>query len=214
MDSTKSPENGVSRRDFGKAFTAAGLAAMGSALSGPMAWAAEQEADLQKRRAKHVTTLESAGYQIDNKRYKRFETMNNAFNAYSRDIGQDWYLPWFENRMKAMSQGKSCMATDVGNPDVARTFAAVDEGLNTINLMTGPYGTGYENTGLLSWNNPMYMPGMTLPYMIPGAMPTEKISEEQLTLQAKVMARLTGADLVGICKLDRQWVYESNQKNS
>ena len=94
-----------------------------------------------------------------------------------------------------MAQGKSGMATDVGSPDIARTFAAVDEGLNTMNLATGPYGTGYENTGLLSWNNPMYMPGMTLPYMIPGAMPPEKIGADQLTLQAKVMARLTGADL-------------------
>ena len=205
----------MNRRDFSKALSAAGLAAIGGVMAGPMAMAAEKEEDLQKKRAGQLTVLENADYDVDEAVYKRFSSKNNAFNAYSRDLGMPWPVPWHENRAKAMAQGKSGTFTDAGTPASARSFSALSEGLNFMNYVTGPYGTGQENTGLLSWNNPLAKdPRVTPSIMVPGLMPPVLKDAKQLTVQAKVAARLTGADLVGICKLDRKWVLGSTQRNS
>jgi tetrachloroethene reductive dehalogenase len=215
MSKTEQTNKGINRREFGQALSAAGMAAFGGALATPFALAAEKEEDIQKSRSKGVSYLEGADHQIDESVYKRFSSKNNAFNAYSRDLGMSWVRPWYGNRMKALAKGSSGMFTDAGSPASARSFAALSEGLNFMNYVTGPYGTGMENAGLLSWNNPLAGdPRVTPPYMVPGQMPPDLKDAKQLTLQAKVVARLVGADLVGICKLDRRWVFGSTQRNS
>lgn len=74
--------------------------------------------------------------------------------------------------------------------------------MDRMNEITGTHGENMENRESLSWNSEHEFP-------IP---PTQK-DPEILTQQVKLMARMAGADLVGICKLDRRWVYSDVQRN-
>jgi len=67
--------------------------------------------------------------------------------------------------------------------------------------------TGRDNVGLLSYNR------LSVPEEIAN-IPPDLDDPKQLATQAKTIAKLAGADLVGICKLDRRWIYSHSQRNS
>jgi tetrachloroethene reductive dehalogenase len=209
MNSEEKNNNGISRRQFSKAITGMGLAAMGAALESPFALAADQENKIQKERAKHISIMDNKPYEIDEKIYKRFSGANIAFNAVSRDVGAPWMKPYLKNLISNLMKGNTSREIDVGSVAAARSYLAVTTGLKTVNNIIGPYGEGHENVGFLSWND-LHTP----PPLRPGARKPDLIDPVQLTTQAKLMARMVGADLVGVCRVDRRWIYSDSQRNT
>nr|WP_245168267.1 reductive dehalogenase [Desulfobaculum xiamenense] len=78
--------------------------------------------------------------------------------------------------------------------------------MQTGNRLTGNHGEGNENRGPLAWDNNITSADLA-------SFPRTELPPEDFTRQVKVAARLGGANLVGVCKLNRRWVYESTQRN-
>ncbi len=199
-------KKGVSRREFAKSLTGIGLAAFASAA--PFAQAAEQEDKIQANREKLVTKSGKPSYEVNEKVLKRFDASNLAFHVVSREIGSPWPKALGKNLFGNLLKGKTHKDIDVGSVGAARSYLAATVGLKTLNKIIGPHGEGLENKGYLSWNDLMTPPPLRV-----GARKPDVTDPKQLTIQAKLMARLSGADLVGISKFNRNWIYSATQQN-
>lgn len=65
----------------------------------------------------------------------------------------------------------------------------------------------------LNWNSITHLVPEIPPEFPPHPGPTSADAKD-FTQKVKLMARLSGADLVGICKLDSKWVYSETQQNT
>jgi reductive dehalogenase len=144
-------------------------------------------------------------YQIDETAYKRPNQIYSAFNLLSREMNK----PLLDVLMGKMLN--NCMQGDTshlntGNPEEDRALAAFTLGVNTNNLITGAYGEGMENKQFLKWD-PLFIPPPLVNHS------SEIVEATNLTEKVKKVAHFLGADLVGIAKLDRKWVYEIVQEN-
>jgi len=197
----------MNRRQFAKA----ALGGLGAAAASPLALTeaiAKAEADekkVQDFRKNCVTTVENP-ILVDESRYQRFSTANIAFNAYSRDIGESHWAPYGRNLIKNLKQGKGGKDIKVGTFDDARAVNGLEAAMQSGNRLTGNHGEGHENRGPLAWDNHITSADL-------GSFPKPELPPEEFTKQVKIAARLGGANLVGVCKLDHKWVYESTQRN-
>ena len=198
MKKEKKDEMKLDRRQFGKILGGVGVAAAGMALGGRPA-RAEQKNPVS---GQAVKVLKNSPHQTDPTRYKRFNGKNMAFNVNSRELGENWLVTMKKNAIGNIKRGYGSKNIDVGGTPQARSEAAFFLALDRVNEITGTHGENMENKGHLSWDTEHRLP-------IP---PTQK-DPEVLTQQVKLMARMAGADLVGICKLDRRWIYSDVQRN-
>ncbi len=196
----------MNRRQFAKATLAGAGAAAARAIMGPTseAEATREKADEMR---KHIRTSDNP-VQIDEKKYKRFDACDTAFNSVSREFGENYFMHLIRNQMKYVMQGKTCRDVQTGSVREARHVYAFGNAFNNILEQLGGDGTNMENRGPTnSWTPLEY----TKPLMIPGP-PSEK-DPDVLTPMTKAVSRIAGADKVGISALNRNLIYASCQPN-
>lgn len=132
----------------------------------------------------------------------RFDEENMAFKQVSMEIGAPFFVPQIENMKKEIRASRIGPGVKVKSPDEARAHLAVSFGAGTWNNMIGPYGEGDENIGDLSWN-PLFVPKDLYDHPLSNPDPAD------LYKKVKQMARMFGADMTGICKINRKWIYNS-----
>lgn len=138
-------------------------------------------------------SAEKPGYEVDEKKYRRFPVWQQAFATVSKeDTGETGYMGFLakmqESAMKNMMRNF---------PGRTRVDYAVNFGANSMNLILGEYG--FPNYNFLKWE-PLFIPE-------PLTMRPAEIEPQELTALVKKSAVLYGADLVGITRLDEKWVY-------
>lgn len=208
----KKESPGLSRRQFTKGLALASAGVVGKSLTAPMDALATQEDKIQAARRKYVNFLNSSPYKLDKARYKRFSEKNLAFNVVSRDMGKPWIPSMMENMFKNAMQGKSSGTISAGSKENARAEVAMTFATMQSNFYLGHHGEGNENIGVLNWNNFNDLVHEIPPVFPPHPGPASRDAQD-LTAKVKLMARLSGADLVGICKLDPNWIYSETQRN-
>jgi reductive dehalogenase len=200
MKKEKKDEMKLDRRQFGKILGGVGIATAGMALGAGIAPARAEKKNPVT--GKGVKVLSNSPHQIDPERYKRFNGKNMAFNVNSRELRQNWLHAMKKKVMSNIQKGHGANGIDVGGTPQARSEAAFFLATDRMNEITGTHGENMENKGHLSWT-PEH----------PCPIPPTQNDPEILTQQVKLMARMAGADLVGICKLDRRWIYSDVQRN-
>jgi len=132
-------------------------------------------------------------YRVDEKTYRRFSAAQTSFNRlYQRGVDLA------EEFLKGM--GRRDRQGDPG-------FSALDQALLTASMAVGEslsfagsvYDYRLESSG--------YSFADAEPLPMRGASPAEAGDPATLTRAVKKAARLLGADLVGVCRLDRRWLY-------
>ncbi len=188
---------GVSRRDFIKL---AGLsAAAGAAMADPLATkglAAPAGIDGGAEKIYHCKDS-----------LNRFAVKNFAFKKVSEEMGEPWMKPWLGNMLKNAKNSKIGSQVPVKDPKEARAHIALWVASATWNRLSGPYGDGLENQGFLSWK-PLGVPPMLL------GNPDPNPDAKDLTKKIKQIARFVGANMVGVAKLNRKWVYDEACRNA
>ncbi len=203
---SKNMKNGVSRREFMRFLGLTTGAAAGSLLLQAPGLAAESSgATLPKFK---IHTLNSTAEKIYKCKpgIKRFNEANMAFKQVGKEIGQPFFHPLAANLKKNVANSEIGSGIKVDSPDEARMHLAFSMGAGTWNNMFGPYGEGKENQGLLSWN-PLYVPKDL------AAHPLHDPNAVDLTKKIKQMSRIYGADMTGVAKLNRKWVYSKTCRN-
>lgn len=204
----------ISRRQFAKNMALAGMGALSGALSSPLSAMADQEEKIQKARRQYTSTIDGKPYLLDEKAYKRFSQTNIAFNVVSREMGAPWIPTMMGNMINNAMQGKSSGTVDAGGKENARAEVAMTFSLMQSNLFLGHHGEGHENMGVLDWNGTgMAKRVPEVPPIFPPHPGPTNTDAQDLTTKIKLMARLSGADLVGICRLDPNWIYSETQRN-
>lgn len=144
-------------------------------------------------------------YQTDKKVYKRPNQIYSAFNLLSRKMKEP-LLDVLMGQIFSSYTKDDQLNVNTGNRAEDRALLAFVLGVNTYNSITGAYGEGLENKHFLKWD-PIFIP----PDLY--HQPPEITDSKNLTKKVKKAAKFLGADLVGIGKLDRKWVYEIVQEN-
>ncbi|WP_078684138.1 reductive dehalogenase [Desulfobaculum bizertense] len=203
---SKEQKKGMNRRQFTKLLGGLSVGATGAALAGPMADAAAAEEQAQNLRDKFRKIKNPI--KVDPNKFKRFNAKDQAFNSLPRDTGENCHEQAIQSSLqqwKTGSIGQNLPRTSIAE---ARTQMAFFWSMERMNTLTGYHGEGMENKGALSWNDELFdeehMPDFPAPTLT---------DPKELTPLAKICARLGGADLVGICKLNRNWIYSDVQRN-
>jgi len=137
----------------------------------------------------------------------RFAVKNFAFKKVSEEMGEPWMKPWLGNMLKNAKNSKIGGQVQVKDPREARAYIALWVASSTWNRLSGPYGDGLENQGFLSWK-PLGVPPMLL------GNPDPNPDAKDLTKKIKQIARFVGANIVGVAKLNRKWVYDEACRNA
>ena len=200
-----------SRRDFTKTLLGGvGIGAASAILPVAVPSKAAAEAPTGKNgaqvREELVTTVDKP-ILVDDSVHKKFHGTNIAFNVLAREQGIPWYKSYTINAQKFNAEGKLARDIPSPNPLEIRASNALNDIAGTFNRWTGAHGEGKENVGdYLSWN-PVRVPKEQ--YENPA--PEDK---DAFTTYVKAVAKLSGADLVGIAPLNRRWIYEGTQRNT
>lgn len=203
-----SKENHVNRRSFIKLASSGGAsAALGTYFSKQDVLAQEKDFESPKNRRQHATQVSGRPYKIKPNVLKRFDESGVAINVAPRELGLSNKDATTPSVLQNYFTGRTSNIVDAGSRAASRSFIAAKYGLSVFSDMVGYYGTGRDNMGLLSYNR------ISAPEEICN-IPPDLDDPDQLAIQAKTMAKLAGADLVGICKLDRRWIYSDSQRNS
>ncbi|MDJ0782648.1 MAG: reductive dehalogenase [Desulfosarcinaceae bacterium] len=136
----------------------------------------------------------------------RFDQKNMAFKQVSMEIGAPFFEPLIENLERAVKDSHIGHGVKVKSMDEARAHLAFSFGAGTWNNMVGPYGEGHENMGNLSWN-PLFVPKDLYEH------PLQDPDPADLTKKVKQMARLFGADMTKIGRINRNWIYATTCRN-
>ena len=188
---------GVSRRDFIKLV---GLsAAAGAATAAPLSATSLAAPAGIEGGAENIYSCKDS--------LNRFAVKNFAFKKVSEEMGEPWMKPWFGNMLKNAKNSKIGGQVPVKDPREARAHIALWVASSTWNRLSGPYGDGLENQGFLSWK-PLGVPPMLLGNPDPNPDPKD------LTKKIKQIARFVGANMVGVAKLNRKWVYDEACRNA
>lgn len=190
-------EKTLSRREFGKIAAGLGMASLPGFSKALVAEDSMQE----NRKLYNIKEIDGVmQWKIDRSKFKRFKATNYAFNTLPNKLGQPWYYGYGAQRVKNLKSGK--YHKDIPAPSVAdaRSALSLSMAANTIRDMSPMI----ENTGFFTVN----------PYNTKKFLRTEPDEKDpkKLTVQAKLAARLFGADLVGIAPLNRDFVYSNYTK--
>lgn len=200
----------LNRRDFAKLMAGVGVSAASTALSGHFDLVAAEEKRKQETQKIKVKELDDKPYEVDDSIFRRFNSTNIAQNRVPREMGINIKKLWDKNSFEYVMQGKGTGSQDLKDPGEARVQMGANNAFQLTNMYLGAHGEGRENKGPLSWNGPESHKFSA--EFKPHPAPTTK-DAKRLTDYAKTIARLAGADLVGICRLDRRWVYSATQQN-
>ena len=205
-DTKKKATVSRSRRNFLKAVAggaALATVSMGASLE---AFAAAHE-KVDAERLKLGRQLDSDPFQI-RESYQRYNSMDYAFNTVGRETG----LPWFvaANRAAAEHVTSGMMSKGIRAPNVgmARVYAGVGAALWSPCIFLGRTGQGTENMGAQSWSDVGTIAGLRRQNRAP-----DITDPSPLTRYTKTVARLSGADLVGVAPFDIRWIYTHTQRN-
>lgn len=203
-----------SRREFMHMMgVATGVLATGSTFTSAHASISEDRADILKESGIkpptfNIKKLNSTAEQIYNCKpeLSRFNQKNMAFKQVSMELGTSFLVPMKKNLKKSVKDSRIGHGVRVKSPGDARAHLALGFGMNAWNHMIGPFGEGHENLGNLSWN-PLHIPKDLYEHPLPEPDPVD------LTRKIKQMARVYGADMSGICKINRKWIYGAICRN-
>ena len=143
--------------------------------------------------------------ETDDTIYCRFSETNTAFNALSRDLGEDWGQRFAPRRLALVSEGKAGPKSPLDPPDDALFHYAFSEGFDRMNVLTASWGSGKGNRGALRWEPPDELPEEVLA--------TRSNDPLKLAREVKRVARICGAFASGVAELDPRWVYSEVQRN-
>ncbi len=188
----------LSRRDFGKIIASLGIA---SVVPG-IAEAVEKENEAQKLRERLMSKNPNSAIQIDKSVFKRYDSTEYAFTAFTDKHNGPFFISISKQQYKNTTSGKTHKDIDVGSVALARSCQALHHGATAVESILG----FTENKEYQSWNavkvsNTWYK------------RKPDETDIDVLTAQAKLAARLYGADLVGMAELDRNFVYSHIAKN-
>ncbi len=197
-----------SRRRFMQIMAGASLATATDAIAGMPAWAetaARRKISLPRFKVRNAAPA-AERYQFQ-PNLKRFKDQHNAFKIVSEELGASGtgYARNF-NMVRNIKSGKIGYGVPVKDPVEARLFMALTIASSTWNTFVGPFGSGRENRGFLSW----------LPQKLPSdltANPLPLKSTADVTKKIKVMAAYAGADRAGVTAIDRRWVLAGATRN-
>ena len=197
----------VSRRSFVRNMgLAAGALASGGFLTAASASGLKKEDCAPKIKTKSpalkIKQLNASAEKIYSCKTElsRYDEKNMPFKQVSMELGVPFFAPLLKNLQKAVKESRIGHGVKVKNPDEARTHVAFNFGAGTWNNMMGPYGEGEENIGNLSWN-PLYVPKGMYEHPLRNPDPAD------LSKKIKQMSRMYGADMSGICRINRKWIY-------
>ncbi|MFW6109201.1 MAG: reductive dehalogenase, partial [archaeon] len=137
-------------------------------------------------------------YDVDEERYNRYKTENNAFNVVSKeDTGETEPFGFLE---KLRERQAEIIQEDIEG--YSRLDYALQKGAQAVNLLIGSYGQEAENSQFLKWN----------PLNTPDYMKESRVDlgSGELTRHVKDAAIRYGDDLVGCTELDKRWVFKEN----
>lgn len=135
-------------------------------------------------------------YLIDEMNYRRFPVYRQAFVTVSeKDTGERDRAGWVQKMEKRLAE--RILDQDDG---FSLLDAAVDAGAGLMDVLIGKNGD--PNTEVLSWQ-PADQANRFCAEKL-------KLSEMELTDQVKGVARIFGADLVGVAALDERWIYSDD----
>lgn len=183
----------MSRRKFLRsASLTAAAAASGLAIAKPFnAYAASSTAS--RKIGNHpwwVKEIDKPKLWIKEGEYKRYDNRDQIFSSFKRVVGEERARELFTNDRK-----KTVDWIKQNKPGFSLRDRALANAAWTVNRF------GRANHGLLFWNR---IHAITPEQM---GVPPFKASPEEAARTIKAAARLFGACLVGICRLDRRHVY-------
>ncbi len=136
---------------------------------------------------------------------ERFSESNTAFNALSRDLGEDWQARFRRRRLSLVTEGKGGPKGGDLPPEEALFHYAYGEGFERMNILTAAWGSGKSNRGALRWASGEHLPEEVLAARCD--------DPALLTPHVKAVAAHCGAGLTGITLLEPRWVYADVQRN-
>ena len=145
------------------------------------------------------------GIETDDRTYGRFSETNTAFNALSRDLGENWGSRFASQRLSLVAAGKAGPKAPLDPPDDALFQYALSEGLDRMNVLTASWGSGKSNLGALRWEPPHRL--------FDEIVARRSDDPPKLTREVRRVARLCGASATGVAKLDPRWIYSEIQRN-
>ncbi|HEX38057.1 MAG TPA: reductive dehalogenase [Candidatus Cloacimonetes bacterium] len=137
-----------------------------------------------------VKQVDNPTYEIDPKVYKRFDERKNAFGRVMYDsTAPFFYKGNYCNAPKVIHEGKD--AKGYSRIELARACAS----WTIFNHFTGAFSAEKLDNEITKLSEPQ--------------LPRYEIDDmDKFTSQVKETARKFGASLVGVCKLNRNWLYE------
>lgn len=152
---------------------------------------------IPRKAFKIVKCLEDL-YEIDETKYKRFDSSNTAFVVIGqKDTGEIGTMNWLGKLIPNMMKN---IENDIEGK--SRYEYALLMGAEAVHYIIGTYGDQNENKQFLKWD----------PLFVPEFLNKSRaiVEPEKLTSLVKNAATAYGTDLVGITELDHRWVYERN----
>ena len=195
----------LSRRRFVQIMAGASLTTAASAMSTWAGAAARRKISLPGFKVRTAApAAERYQFQPD---LKRFKDQHNAFKIVSEELGVSGtgYARNF-NMVHNIKSGEIGYGVPVKDPIEARLFMALTIASSTWNTFVGPFGSGRENRGFLSWLPQKLPPDLT-------AKPLPLKDTADVTRKIKVMAAYAGADRVGVTPIDRRWILAGATRN-
>ncbi|ASC93572.1 reductive dehalogenase [Sulfurospirillum diekertiae] len=207
MEKKKKPE--LSRRDFGKLIIGAGAAATIAPFGVPGANAAEKEKNAAEIRQQFAMTAGSPI--IVNDKLERYAEVRTAFTHptlmfkpnYKGEV-KPWFLSAYDEKVRQIENGENGPKMKAKNVGEARAGRALEAAGWTLDIN---YGNIYPNRFYMLWSGET-MPNTQL--WAPVGLdrrPPDTTDPVELTNYVKFAARMAGADLVGVARLNRNWVY-------
>ena len=142
---------------------------------------------------------------VDEQSYQRFSERNTAFNAVSRDLGENWEHRFAARQRRLVAEGKVSPKERLPASEDAFIHLAMGIGLDRINVLTANWGSGKPNRNALRWEPPadlVRQVGMTRPS-----------DPAKLTRAVRLLAARCGAVHTGVAPFDPRWVYADTQRN-
>lgn len=135
-------------------------------------------------------------YDIDTAAFRRFDAGKTAFILVGqKDTGEIGPMNWRNKMLPKMMENIERNVEGKSRLDYALMMGSA-----TVNFILGTYGDQNTNKQFLKWA-PLFVPESL------SNLPAQ-FSPDKLTFLAKDAAMFYGADLIGITKLDKRWIYD------
>lgn len=130
--------------------------------------------------------------------YRRFDSGRGVFVMVGqKDTGEIGPMNWLNKMVPKMMEN-----IEKNVEGKSRSDYALMVGAHSVNYILGTYGDQNANKQFLKWT-PLFVPEFL-------ASSPAQIDSDKLTSLVKDAAMFYGSDLIGICELDRRWVYDRN----